>query len=441
MNGIKITFEDDYGASYTKSSATVVTITRGRISNVGSVNCAPEDAATATYYGTANCILVESGQSVAFDAAPYYTTSPRYSAENNVSTAATAVASAALLWRETALVISGVNYDSSTKKVTVAVGSGTGNAVVAIKDSDNNILWSYHIWVPETDPRTGLLTYNRASTNTEGVYQTFKVMPMMLGATSVVTAGMTIPEKARGIGLYYQWGRKDPLGRVETVQDFTSGSTTLSKSNYAATVDGSGASVDWATEKVVRNDVLGGVTGDDRNPFMVDYVTKNPMKYIDNGGTNAGPWFGNFKKLWGNPRVNTTNQYCLNSEIRKSVYDPCPAGYKVAPGGIFIYFATSSYLVNAADSGSQGSDGGCAFYYNTETTDTDFYLLSAKRDYSRNGAFYGVGDSGYCWSSLDVDTGSGKHVRFSSSNNYNCYTFDSSDFTNAYPVRCVKDAE
>ena len=59
-----------------------------------------------------------------------------------------------------------------------------GNAVIAAKDPSGTIVWSWHIWM-----RSAL---GNVSSNT--------MMDMNLGALS-----------AGGEGLYYQWGRKDPL--------------------------------------------------------------------------------------------------------------------------------------------------------------------------------------------------------------------------------------
>ena len=110
--------------------------------------------------------------------------------------------------------------------------SGTGHAVVAITDASDNILWSYHIWVPEINPTTddNLLTYAIPATSI-GSGSTYQVMPIALGAmnkASVTTSGTgdntTNPQS---FGLYYQWGRKDPLGRPSTV--------TASGDSYVAT--------------------------------------------------------------------------------------------------------------------------------------------------------------------------------------------------------------
>ena len=68
-----------------------------------------------------------------------------------------------------------------------------GNAVIAAKDSDGEILWSWHIWL--TDMPEEQVYFNDAGT----------MMDRNLGATSA------IPGDVGAIGLLYQWGRKDPF--------------------------------------------------------------------------------------------------------------------------------------------------------------------------------------------------------------------------------------
>ena len=74
-----------------------------------------------------------------------------------------------------------------------------GNALIAAKDENGTILWSWHIWM--TDAPQEQVYYNDA-----GV-----MMDRNLGATSA------IPGEPGLMGLRYQWGRKDPfMGELNT---------------------------------------------------------------------------------------------------------------------------------------------------------------------------------------------------------------------------------
>ena len=82
-----------------------------------------------------------------------------------------------------------------------------GNALIAAKDADDNILWSWHIWF--TDQPQDQVYYNDA-----GI-----VMDRNLGATSASIGDIG------ALGLLYQWGRKDPF-LINNVMIKTSSTTT-----------------------------------------------------------------------------------------------------------------------------------------------------------------------------------------------------------------------
>ena len=69
-----------------------------------------------------------------------------------------------------------------------------GNAVIAAKDSEGVILWSWHIWCSKEGWKEQEY-YNNAGT----------MMDRNLGATSAT------PGEVGALGLLYQWGRKDPF--------------------------------------------------------------------------------------------------------------------------------------------------------------------------------------------------------------------------------------
>ena len=74
----------------------------------------------------------------------------------------------------------------------------SGNALVAVKDEYENVLWSWHIWVVDFDPAETQKKYDSG----------LVMMDRNLGATSVIPT--SFPDYS-AYGLYYQWGRKDPL--------------------------------------------------------------------------------------------------------------------------------------------------------------------------------------------------------------------------------------
>ena len=141
-----------------------------------------------------------------------------------------------------------------------------GNASIAVRNSKDVILWSWHIWCSEEGWNDHIYANNAGT-----------MMDRNLGATSAT------PGDVGAFGLMYQWGRKDPF----------LGSCSLS-SNILAASTGS-----W--------NYVSGYSYD-----KMDYAEENPMTY-------ATDWSG------GNIPGNGWH----TSESVKGLYDPCPVGYRV----------------------------------------------------------------------------------------------------------------
>ena len=161
--------------------------------------------------------------------------------------------------------ISDVYYNDGY--VTFTATNAKGNAVIAVKDSNNEILWSWHIWL--TDYPNSYILANNA-----GIW-----MDRNLGATSIIVGDITT------LGTYYQWGRKDPF---------------LSNDHHIKTSNA------WPLHVVVN-----------ANVGTVDYATKHPTTFIANDpNTNTYNWnYSADPTLWGE---------------EKTIYDPSPSGWKIA---------------------------------------------------------------------------------------------------------------
>jgi len=148
-----------------------------------------------------------------------------------------------------------------------------GNALIAAKDAAGKILWSWHIWIPETV----------ISTNTYGDIMGAVAMDRNLGALVAATAG-TSPVDVTSFGLLYQWGRKDPFP----------GAASLASSPSSAAL--AGGSITKATGVITLEESIA-------NPTLMGYTANGD--WIDVSDDN----------LWKN--------------AEKTIYDPCPAGYRV----------------------------------------------------------------------------------------------------------------
>ena len=209
--------------------------------------------------GTANCYIVPPVYAeYAFNA----------SVKGNSNQSVGQIASAEVLW-ETSMkydnlqigdIISEVYVDGNNVHFLLAPETQEGNALIAVKDADGTILWSWHIWVVDFDPVETQQTYMSGAV----------MMDRNLGATSVIPGPMTAEATDySAYGLYYQWGRKDPFPYLGNIVSF------------------------------YRID-----TYDNSN--TVEYSVQNPMVVSADWDNEESKW-----------------------ESSKTIYDPCPTGWRV----------------------------------------------------------------------------------------------------------------
>ncbi|WP_129650649.1 hypothetical protein [Alistipes senegalensis] len=399
---------------------------------------------TFYYYGPHNSYLVYGETTVNIDVTPFKS-DMRFRKTGTPASSAPQPSKAKLLWKENTL--TGITVGTiSNNKVPVTGISGNGNAVVAITDASDNILWSYHIWVPEIDPTAGLLTYAIPSSSI-GSGSTYEVMPIALGAMNKATVAVdgtgTTESNAKSFGLYYQWGRKDPLGRPSTIN--------ASGDSYVATsFDGLSGITKWnQPENMCDLSTNSAITPNTIDVDMIGYATRNPTQFIyDTKDAHNYDWV--IKKndyLWGN---GSGYLYPRKAQIYKSIYDPCPEGYRVAPKDLWNRFtvdggnygsqdtdAKRDATFNASNRNSLGTQRGYFFYYTAwHDGDTDFYPASGFRNRT-SGALTNVGSVGYSWSSSPAQSSTyAGNLSFGATG---VYPQNNSSRAYGFPVRCVRE--
>jgi hypothetical protein len=154
-----------------------------------------------------------------------------------------------------------------------------GNALVAVKDNDGVILWSWHLWFTDVPQELNYVNY-------EGSYV---VLDRNIGAIRADSGSDDI-ERKESWGAMYQWGRKDPF-----VNECFGYHTFIGQSNWKI--------VESIQEPTNMSVASGSISGTD---WTIDPLTD----------------------LW--------------SEENKTIYDPCPVGYKVADREIWLGFTESN---------------------------------------------------------------------------------------------------
>ena len=253
--------------------------------------------------GTANCYVIDAAGEYAFDAS---LRGNGASSQGLETPQPLSPSSAKLLWQDSKSMISSVSL-SGTRLVFTA-GSKPGNAVIAVENASGEIIWSWHIWHPE-EPVSGLTT-------SKG----YTLMNMNLGAISS-EIGLS------AYGLLYQWGRKDPFPG----SPIASGGTIQTKSAPVYDIDGN-------ETQILASSMFESYSNN------LDYAIAHPNTCLSCSPTKTGDWLLSDESspaLWGNPEggLNVDGKYINNGG--KSIYDPCPAGWRVPPADLYSNFTGS----------------------------------------------------------------------------------------------------
>ena len=309
-------------------------------------------------------------------------------------------AKAELVWQDAPSLVTDIKYNSGTNGGTISftVNKGSirqGNALIAIKDNQNTILWSWHIWVTDED-----VYHTIKVTNHQNV--SHNLMPVHLGwcegevinyaarncrirftahgQTRVITINQTeATASTRGNCTFYEWGRKDPLRP-------SSGSG--NKTWYNA------AGIASTANHAVESFPFG-------NECIKNYIRKPDVMQKEIGGENM------YFNLW-NADNNTNGKNFNDNPVTKTVYDPCPVGFTLPPSNAFTGFTTTGENVtNTVDKYNgewNNSIPGWNFYCGPNKTEgTIFFPLTGER-ISSGGYLSAVGLLGHTWSATSTES-------------------------------------
>lgn len=292
-----------------------------------------------TFASPANCYIVTTADMYAFKAV-----------KGNSGESVGNVASAEVLWESFGTdqqpkvgdLVKDVSYKDG--EIIFKATDKKGNAVIAAKDAVGNILWSWHIWM--TDQPQEQEYYNNAGT----------MMDRNLGATSAT------PGDVGALGLLYQWGRKDPFLGSSNISSNTTAISTMT----------------WWNTPVSSNSSNG----------TIEYATAHPTTFISYNISNYD-WYYTGSESTDDTRWTT-------SESNKSIYDPCPSGWRVPDGGRIGVWAKalgSSYTKPSYDSTNEGMNFSGKF----GSASTIWYPASGSR-FDDRGSLGLVGKEGSYWS-------------------------------------------
>lgn len=323
------------------------------------------------------------------------------------------------------------------------------NAVVAVRDAQDNIMWSWHIWVTEhkINETIDYQAYQLART-------TYSIMPCNLGWVDgkmvfynpreldfVFTQDKTGTQKPmtltqagakldyRDIGsTYYQWGRKDPIvalkNRNETgVADYRPMETPVPGYQY----------------KVMP----GGVT-------MAEAI-KHPNIYYVQPLSGDNKWLESNSftvRLWDGETRNYGERDELSST--KTVYDPSPRGFKVPFPWVFAGFVKGGTSTTSGGSLNGYIDPNESFKYHVYYTSPNgvrgetVFTATGQRS-SRDNLGTGAGslwalDRVYYWTCNPARPGEAYSLVICKDSEVELYSYAfQGNQAMARPVRCMRE--
>ena len=229
-----------------------------------------------------------------------------------------------------------------------------GNALIGAYNSKGDVLWSWHIWVTDHEPDNlgRAVTYYTYDWDNNGIGTGLHRYP---------------DEMTQAFGMLYQWGRKDPFPPLRNVvsehHDYNDEHTDLhyDNSNQIEVHKTSGTDENKLFHSVIGSTLTGAVRHAIANPTVfitgTNDVNRNES-YVQQKSNyfNNGDWCPigeSDNKLWGGLEpasegmkaytINQTNNVHIydNYGTEKSIFDPCPTGWRVASGELWFEFTNT----------------------------------------------------------------------------------------------------
>lgn len=248
---------------------------------------------------------------------------------------------ATLVWQDSPDLVTNVKLSEDKENMTFDVSQDNiaqGNAVIAVRNSNDEILWSWHIWVtdyvPGGEADKDAPMKDKVVTNNQNNKYTFMAVYLgYCGNTGEYYEGRSVKvrfeqEKTGKKYIieftqtqhfdsydtwnvpYYQWGRKEPMLPAQGHNQ-----QSLNKMWYDAAGEPSKA---WANSYVKNvKEIKKAIPSWIKNPGKMIGVSVSSSVYL-------------YRNLW--------NASPDDKSVVKTVYDPSPVGYHIPPRNAFNGF-------------------------------------------------------------------------------------------------------
>ncbi|MDD7257613.1 MAG: fimbrillin family protein, partial [Prevotellaceae bacterium] len=323
----------------------------------------------------------------------------------NVQNSSDPATKASIVWTDQSGIVDGLSVTNAGANSFVnfhvpADKIRNGNAVIAVMNASGTVMWSWHLWFDHDDVLNTI-----ACTNHQDKVYNFTKQTLGFAWRKWVGSTYDKPRVARVIveqtisnggvkqrayiditqnpgsvkeisSTLYQFGRKDAMPGVQTVSD-------------------------------------GSFTQNGGNNMSIQNGIQHPeIFYIWGGSWHNNPPSGySYYNLWS--MENTATGFNDNAVV-KTVYDPCPAGFKMPASNAFTGFTTngSNSSTPSQFNVSGAWDNGWNFNNKISNPDATVYFPVSGWRNPIVGSLVNVGLSGFCWPAVPIGAGYGCGLGF-----------------------------
>ena len=266
-----------------------------------------------------------------------------------------------------------------------------GNAVIAVKNASGTVMWSWHLWFIHDDALNTVTCTNfqdhkykftqetlgwkytalKVSTYSAPRKVRVKVEQTVANGGVKQSAYITITQNPgnarRGYNTFYQFGRKDAFPGTDTTPD-------------------------------------GSFTPNGGNNMSIQNGIQHPETFYTDGSTWSNGY--NQYNLWS--MDNTTTGF-NDDAVVKTIYDPCPAGFKMPASNAFTGFTTTGRNVSTQSQLNVSGAWDWGWNFNNKISSPDatvYFPASGGRSYYDGSLFY-VGSAGVYWPAVPRSTSIG----------------------------------
>lgn len=290
----------------------------------------------------------------------------------------------------------------------------SGNAVVAVKKGGTTV-WSWHLWFAPKDALDKIKVTNHQHKDYYFTKEALGWKPIQW-RSSTYTSARTVKVKVEQTVANNGAKAYTVINITQNPGSVKQGATTLYQFGRKDAFPGVDASDLAANSHFTQN------AGD--NMTIMNNI-QNPDKFYIYGSsmyTNYG-----YYNLWSaDNTVTGGNNTGNDNPVVKTVYDPCPVGFKMPANNAFTGF-TANGLNNGTINVDGTTDGqtfqnnfGHNFWTSSSKTATINFPASGLRNDS-DGSLINVGDGGYYWSAVPYSERSGSYLEFNSGDVYSRY--------------------